>query len=194
MAGRSIARLVPHPSTTFTPVDAVTASLAWTEAGALAIAFRATGAIESLRIPPCCAPARAAGLWCHTCFEAFVMAGDGPPYHELNFSPSGEWAAYAFRGYRDGGLLDAACDPGIVVRCEPSRLALDAVVAARSLPVLGRGGVLRLGLAAVFESVDGVLFYWALRHAADRPDFHRAETFTLALAPPEHARPGAGDG
>lgn len=193
MAGTSIARLVPHPSTTDTLVDAVTATLAWTEAGALAIAFRATGAIESLRIPPCCAPARADGLWRHTCFEAFVMVGDGPAYHELNFSPSGEWAAYAFRGYRDGGLLDVVCAPGIVARCDPGHLALDAVVAARSLPAPGRGGMLRLGLAAVIESADGVLSYWALRHAADRPDFHRAETFTLALPPPEHARPGACD-
>ena len=30
-------------------------------------------------------------LWRHTCSEAFLAAGDGAAYHELNFSPSGRW-------------------------------------------------------------------------------------------------------
>jgi hypothetical protein len=30
-----------------------------------------------------------------------MMAGEGPEYREFNFSPSGEWALYDFRGYRD---------------------------------------------------------------------------------------------
>jgi hypothetical protein len=182
MAGRSIARLVPHPATSITPVEAITATLAWTQSGALAIAFRATGDIESLRIPPRCAPARADGLWRRTCFEVFVMAGDGPAYHELNFSPSGEWAAYSFRSYRDGGRIAAACDPGIVGRCAPGRLALDALAQPACLPRRRVGTRLRIGLAAVLEDVAGALSYWATSHPAMRPDFHHPDGFVHDLA------------
>ena len=36
-----------------------------------------------------------------------MMAGEGPEYREFNFSPSGEWAVYDFRGYRDASEQDA---------------------------------------------------------------------------------------
>jgi hypothetical protein len=182
MAGRTIARLLPHPATTATPVDTVTATLAWTNGGALAIAFRATGEIESLRIPPRCAPARADGLWRRTCFEVFVMAGDGPAYHELNFSPSGEWAAYAFRRYRDGEPLAVALEPAVVVRQDREALQLDALAPAACLPRAGKGQGLRVGLAAVLEGLDGTLSYWALSHPASRPDFHHPDSRVLAVA------------
>jgi hypothetical protein len=64
--------------------------------GILALTFVLQGDLASLRIPaqrPC---RRVDELWRHSCFEAFLMAGDGPGYREYNFSPSGEWAAYAF--------------------------------------------------------------------------------------------------
>jgi hypothetical protein len=67
------------------------------------------------------------GLWEHTCFEAFVAADGAAAYHEMNLAPSGAWAAFAFRGYRDGGpLSDPALAPGIAVRREAGRLLLDA--------------------------------------------------------------------
>ncbi|MGD2056793.1 MAG: hypothetical protein PVJ15_08295, partial [Gammaproteobacteria bacterium] len=71
--------------------------------GWLALGFALEGELSALRIPEWLAPRRADHLWRHTCFEAFVMAGAGPGYREFNFSPSGEWAAYAFQGYRQGG-------------------------------------------------------------------------------------------
>jgi hypothetical protein len=46
---------------------------------------------------------------------------------------------------------------------------------------------LDVGLAAVLESPDGTLSYWALRHAAGRPDFHHRETFVVRLAAEEGA-------
>ena len=112
------------------------------------------------------------------------MAGDGPGYHEINLSPSGAWAAYAFRGYRDGGVLDLELDPEIVVQKAAGCLELDAVIRAECLPRQRAGARLRLGLAAVLEDRDGRLTYWALGHAANRPDFHRAEGFALDLPRP----------
>jgi hypothetical protein len=42
---------------------------------------------------------------------------------------------------------------------------------------------LRVGLSAVIEASDG-FSYWALRHRADKPDFHDADGFALLLEPP----------
>jgi hypothetical protein len=176
--------LIPHPSTPGAPVHRLVASVAMTPARAVALSFRVEGDIDRLRIPPPAEPRRADGLWRRTCFEAFVMAGDGPGYHEINLSPSGAWAAYAFRGYRDGGVLDAELDPEIVVQQAAGYVELGAVIRAECLPRQRAGARLRLGLAAVLEDLDGRLTYWALRHSAIRPDFHRAEGFALDLPPP----------
>ncbi len=96
------------------------------------------------------------------------MAGNGPGYREYNFSPSGEWAAYAFRDYRqakDQQVGVAADKPPPVIRVHRSaqRLALEAEVPLEP-PPLTRS--IRLGLSAVVESVDGGLSYWALRAPA----------------------------
>ena len=47
---------------------------------------------------------------------------------------------------------------------------------------LRAGSALRLGLTAVIEDRTQGLSYWALKHAAEKPDFHRAESFQVALA------------
>ena len=106
------------------------------------------------------------------------MAGEGPGYREFNFSPSGEWAVTAFRGYRDGGEPVAEPVPGIAVRRSGERLELDAEIRPACLPP---GRSLRLGLSAVMEEAHGVLSYWALRHPANAPDFHHTDAFALPL-------------
>ena len=109
------------------------------------------------------------------------MAEDGPGYREFNFSPSGEWAVYAFRSYRVGGELDVELAPGIVVRRTMNRLELDAEICQDILPP---GRPLRLGLSAVMEDADGELSYWALRHPPGKPDFHHTDAFALQLVLP----------
>jgi len=109
------------------------------------------------------------------------MAEEGPGYREFNFSPSSEWAAYAFRGYREGGELEVEIAPGIVVRRTGDRLELDAVIRPVFLPP---GRSLRLGLSAVVEDADGMLSYWALRHPPGKPDFHHTDAFALQLVLP----------
>ena len=106
------------------------------------------------------------------------MAGQGPGYREFNFSPSGEWAVYAFRGYREGGELELELSPGIVVQRNADRLELYAEIRADLLPP---GGSLRLALSAVVEDADGTLSYWALRHLPGKPDFHHTDAFALQL-------------
>jgi len=176
--------LVPHPSTPASVVGGVFVSVAVRADGAIALSFSVEGDIGRLRVPVYAAPRRTDGLWRHTCFEAFVMAGSGPGYCELNFAPSGEWAAYAFRRYRQGEPLDLEVGPAIVVQHDRDRLQVDAVVPAACVPSHGDAVGLRLGLAAVVEHIDGSLSYWALRHPADRPDFHHAEGFVLEVPCP----------
>jgi hypothetical protein len=121
---------------------------------------------------------RADGLWRHTCFEAFIRSAESPAYHEFNFAPSGQWQAYGFTDTRVGGLLKLATDPQIECCVEPGRLTLTATIAAADLPL---GKRLRLGLSAVVESAAGDIAYWALRHAAGKPDFHHPDTFALEI-------------
>jgi hypothetical protein len=106
--------------------------------------------------------------------EAFVATDGG--YLEFNFSPSTEWAAYRFSGYREGmAELDIPA-PKITVSQTDHALQLTADIA---LPEPAT----RLGLSAVIEEKDGTKSYWALHHPpGDRPDFHHPDCFALDLS------------
>ena len=174
--------LICHPQTPSRAMCRIAAGAGTAPGDILHLGFVLECDLSSLRIPETRESRQAGELWRHTCFEVFVMAGDGPGYREFNFSPSGEWAVYAFRGYRDGGELQAEPAPGIVVRRTMNRLELDVEICQDFLP---SGRSLRLGLSAVVEDADGGLSYWALRHAPGKPDFHHSDAFALQLARPE---------
>ncbi len=113
------------------------------------------------------------------------MKGE-PTYHEFNFSPSGEWAAYAFRGYRNGGPIeDDKLDPEITVRSAANSFELEALVRLDCLQAVTPQMPLRLGLSAVIEENDETISYWALKHLQGKPDFHHADSFALELALPD---------
>jgi hypothetical protein len=73
--------------------------------------------------------------------------------------------------------------PHIAVRSTGSRLELDVLVRLDVLSAIHPRAPLRIGLSAVIEAFDG-FSYWALRHPADKPDFHAADGFALLLEPP----------
>ncbi len=78
-------------------------------------------------MPVAAANARSDGLWRHTCFEAFIRASSDIGYYELNFSPSGQWAAYQFSGYRNGmRVADEITGVPIEVRSSPDGCVLRA--------------------------------------------------------------------
>src|SRR5260370_30367195 len=110
-----------HPSTRAEAVRAIEVRVR-RSARELQMTFRLDGDIPRIRISPPGVPRFATELWRHTCFEAFVPIEGLPGYHEYNFAPSGEWAVYAFCGYRDGGpVADEAMHPHIAVRSTASR-------------------------------------------------------------------------
>lgn len=171
--------LVPHPDTPCPAVASLTVEVASGPGDGLTLTYVLTGDIGTLAIPPAAfLPRHRDGLWRHTCFEAFVMADDGPAYLEFNLSPSGEWAAYTFRAYRDGVVLELDQSPGIACETSPDRLVLTARLPGDRLPE----GRLRLGLSAVIEDRAGRICYWALRHAPGKPDFHHTDAFALEFS------------
>ena len=164
--------LVPHPQTPSGAVSGVQAEALRGRHG-LALRYRIEGDLERLRIPETRDPTVGERLWLHFCCEAFVAAAAGAGYREFNFSPSGEWAAYAFRRYREGEAWRAP-DPQIEVRRGERVLELCAGIPAPA-------GRLRVALCTVIEAADGTLSYWALRHAAGKPDFHHPDAFALEI-------------
>lgn len=178
--GHGMLELTRHPRDPAAATRAIHVGVAWTGGGVLALRYRLLGEREQLRVPASAAPERVEGLWRHTCFEVFVMAGDEPAYREFNFSPAGAWQAYGFQAYRQGGPLAEAAAPHIV-RVDEAGLGLDVLLPAQNLP---SGPRLLVGLSAVIEAADGGLSYWALRHPPGQPDFHHPDCFALELIRP----------
>lgn len=115
-------------------------------------------------------------LWKSTCFEAFLQPAGEPDYAEFNFSPSGDWAAYDFDGYREGmTALELNAPPYIRVENNLTWWTVGATIAIPS------GRHWHLGLSAVIEEAGGPTSYWALAHAGDKPDFHDPACFTARL-------------
>lgn len=176
--------LRPHPSSIPLGVSGLVADTTW-DGRHLSIDYRLAADLAKLRVPAAVPAQRTDGLWRHTCFEAFVALPSSAGYFEYNFSPSGAWAAYRFDGYRAGMV---PLEPGapLALDCRSSGGALDLHVTLDLGWLADVGwageGALRLGLTAVIEEQDGVLSYWALAHASEKPDFHRAEGFVAAIS------------
>lgn len=105
--------LIAHPAALPRAVAGVTCSLSWQDAGNWVVSFIVAAPPSAMALPAPCAPARVDGLWQHSCFELFLSNTDDGSYCEFNFSPSGEWAAYAFDSYRSGMRPLAVRDPWI---------------------------------------------------------------------------------
>src|SRR5262245_42796001 len=196
--------LACHPETPIAVARSVSVRLKRNSDGSLDVSYAIEGDLRGLRVPPARAPAEtgrepsvALRLWEHTCCEMFIARTGLPGYHELNFSPSGEWAVYAFERYRERRPLSLAdapeLDPRIAVRSPPSKLAIEARIRLDRLSPVSAAATPPVALTAVLEETDGSLSYWALRHPSGRPDFHHADGYRLILpAPrpsPEHTAP-----
>ncbi|MCX7097031.1 MAG: DOMON-like domain-containing protein [Methylococcales bacterium] len=175
--------LVCHPDTPSTAVVALQVSAQFQPQGQLLLRYELTGKLAQLRIPIPQAPTAVDGLWEHTCFEVFVGVEGDDTYHEFNFSPSGQWAAYGFSGYRQRSAWAASQPPAIRVNQLDGQLRMDAQIATADLPKNTGDFMLQLGLTAVVEQVDGSRSYWALHHPEAQPDFHQRAGFILSLNP-----------
>jgi hypothetical protein len=166
-----------HPDSLCAAATKIEADIVRPRPGSLILSYVVSGRIGDLLLPPVVAPARADELWQHTCFEAFVRASAGPGYYEFNFSPSTQWAAYRFSGYRSGMIATEFGAPRIEVRSSAETYTLQAAV-----ELDGLSSPLHLGLSAVLEETNCRKSYWALMHPPGKADFHHADCFTLELS------------
>jgi hypothetical protein len=204
--------LLCHPHTpcgALTGID-VEVGRSATRVGARRIGLRfvAYGNLRALKVPPYRKQRRERKdeLWRHTCFEAFVRAGESSVYREFNLAPSGDWACYRFLDYRLGMMAEPHVEePGIdtYVRSAPFdaedrkwriKAGIDTLERFET-PFYMLGATLdlsrmllpmnepwHLGLSAVIEERNGTRSYWALAHPAGPPDFHHPDCFAVKLA------------
>ncbi|MGD2132981.1 MAG: DOMON-like domain-containing protein [Maricaulaceae bacterium] len=176
-----------HPSSRCAAVDRIEVEIARPRPETLSLRYVLTGRTDELRLAEPGALVRADELWRHSCFEAFVRvspkdAPAGEAYYEFNFAPSRAWAAYRFSGYRtDMTSASEIGAPAITAAAGEAGFTLEAVVDLSGAGALSTAATWCLGVAAVIETVDGELSYWALRHPPGRPDFHHADAFALEL-------------
>lgn len=179
--------LVSHPNSPSRVVRAVTAQATRHADGKLALSYAIHGDIARIQVPGPARPRIGWKLWRHTCCEVFIRAEGAQAYHEFNFSPAGEWTAYAFTKYREGGsLTDESLNPQVAIESRPERLDLYALVDLARLSASYRHARLHLGLAVIIEEDHGGISYWALKHAPGKPDFHHADAFALTLDEARH--------
>ncbi len=183
--------LRPHPTTAAPLVQSLTGEAFFAADGNLVVVYRLRGDMVRLRIPGRQMPGPADGLWEHTCCELFAAVAGETAYREFNFSPSGQWAAYAFSDYRQRdpaleAIFAQSLPPLLDVERTAGRLELTVRLASDALPPLPEGRSWQLALAAVVEAadlVDGRHSYWSLHHPAAHPDFHHRDGFVLQLSP-----------
>ena len=174
-------RLTCHTDTVPTAVWIVDVNIRSQPQGDLSLIYKLTGDLAQIRIPAPQPSIAKDGLWEHTCFEAFIAVEGESGYHEFNFSPSGQWAAYSFSDYRAHSPWTASQRPAIRFIQSDGHLLLEAVIALGDLPQNMSDKPLQLGLAAVIEASDGSCSYWALHHPGGHPDFHDRGGFILSL-------------
>ena len=175
--------LIPHPDFPSVAVTAIQVDVG-REGGALELTFAVEGNLSGVAWPETEEFGRRNELWKHTCFEAFVRPDGGNAYTELNFSPSGPWAAYSFdsrrTGMRDFEPAFGEVSGGLMVR---GTRTSHATLRFWTFDVLGSSEWL-VGLSAVIEAKDGTKSYWALAHAPGPPDFHNPDCFIATLPAP----------
>src|SRR5712692_5311061 len=177
--------LARHPDGDSVAVEEIEATVSWNDSGSIALAYTIRGELSLLRFLRPLPPRKSDRLWEHTCCEAFVAIKDQPSYYEFNFSPSGEWAVYAFRAYREAAALPIEpTAPKIAARSAGDRFELAATIAIDRLLPFRPGARLSVALSAVIEDNRGMLTYWALNHPPGKPDFHHRDSFVLEIEAP----------
>ena len=146
--------------------------------GEVTLTYRVSGETGALEIPAQSTPHRINGLWKNTCFELFIGNFEDENYLEYNFSPSRQWAAYQFAGYRSDRVELETKAPIITVAQAADALILTATIA---LPDAWQERSLRVGISAVMATKSGDISYWAVTHPPGKPDFHHKDCFAVQL-------------
>jgi hypothetical protein len=147
----------------------------------LAMRYALRGRLADLAIPPPAPrPARRHGLWQETCFEFFLAAKNSPGYWEFNLSPAGHWNVYRFAAYRQR-MAEEMAFPSLAFRVQKQRGSLLLALELDLAGIVRADQLLKMGIAAVIKPRYGEATYWAVSHRGFQPDFHRLDSFIIAL-------------
>lgn len=176
--------LVPHPAAEAAIISSLRVR-AWREPPArLLLEYEVEQGGVPLFVPPLAAPQRTDRLWTTTCFEAFLKRPGDEAYIELNISPSGRWASYAFDSYREGmRTADGVILERFDLQAADSTIRVCATFDL-SGAVQGAADELMAGYCAVIEGSDRSISHWALVHPGEAPDFHAGDCFATVLRAP----------
>lgn len=149
----------------------------------LAVNFALTGDIASLNLPsPKENPSRVEGLYHHTCLEVFLKRG--ARYIEWNFGFSGDWCIFLFDDYRKPSLAKTHLDHSLFsirhISHSESEANFEVRIMLSELGFLGTGET-KISFSSILEHSHNQISYWALTHAAKKPDFHEDKSFILIL-------------
>lgn len=146
----------------------------------LTVEYTLTGAVVALEVPPTTSenPSRRDRLWQHTCFEIFIGIPDSPRYWEVNVSPNGDWNVYRFDDYRQAMVTETACEQ-VVSTWQPITKGYYLTLELPTDDWLTVDQPLDIGISTVIKA-DSVS-HWALEHTGETPDFHRRDSFSLAV-------------
>lgn len=172
--------LIPWPDAALPAIESLTAEVTLGR-DRLRLRYELKGRLDALHLPPlAAAPAAQDGLWRHSCFEAFLGDAAGTRYLEFNFSPSGDWAQYAFSAprIREHRGPAAAAAPTCIHGENTLTLVAGLQRSALGWPITTETP---LGLSAVLETRAGHLTYWALCHPGAKPDFHDRRGWTARM-------------
>ncbi|MDZ4761234.1 MAG: DOMON-like domain-containing protein [Alphaproteobacteria bacterium] len=179
--------LIPHGNSLRPPGLHIRVGLERQTPTALVLRYEVSGAVDVILVQAITQTAQADNLWKHTCFEVFVAPSTGEAYFEFNLSPSSQWAAYRFQGYRTGMSVIHEIRAPLITLSQDGQLVLSASLDLGSLLEFAAEPSWRVGVSAVIEDSDGNLSYWALTHPQAKPDFHHPDSFVIHLAAPEPA-------
>lgn len=170
-----------HPDFAADLISAVEANVELDSCGMLTLTYTVSGDIGALELLKKSHPKRTDYLWQKTCFEAFIGANGEKRYLEMNFSPSTEWAVYAFEDHRRGMCNpDLVTEPTIKVGGNHDSYYLEAKIDLKELPGMDTDR-LELSVTAVIEEKNGQKSLWALAHPSGNPDFHNRDCFVHQL-------------
>lgn len=146
----------------------------------LTVEYTLTGAVEGLEVPPAtdAPPSRRDHLWKNTCFEVFIGLTDSPRYWEVNTAPNGDWNVYRFDDYRQAMVAESACRE-IASTWQPLTKGYYLTVELPTEEWLAIDQPLAIGVSSVLKTDS--ISHWALDHPGEQPDFHRRDTFSLAV-------------
>jgi len=172
--------LEPFPSARLLPSVSIEGSIA-RRAGTLTIRYSLLGRLRDLVIPArAAAPERKEGLWMDTCFEVFLAVKSARRYWEFNLSPAGHWNVYRFASYREG-MAEERAFTALLSSLESQRDALSLALEIDLARIIPADLTLEVAISAILKHKDGSATHWALTHRGPQPDFHRRDSFIIAL-------------